>query len=74
MLATVETATRNYARGAIMAFLQGKKTLNWLLGTIRSSGVRGERLSELFESLQHYGESDRHVQAASASREQGLLR
>jgi hypothetical protein len=33
MVKTVEIVTRNFALGALEAFLEGKKDLKWLLGT-----------------------------------------
>jgi hypothetical protein len=70
---TVETATRNYARKCLMAFLEGDKSLNWLLGVVRSSGVRGSRLSEVFDGLRDYGDRGRYEEAAAACRRHGWL-
>lgn len=74
MVKSVEDTTRNYARKSLMAFLDGEKTLNWIIGVIRSSGVRGSRLTEIFENLRGYeGNPVRYQEARTACREQGWL-
>ncbi|MDK2384277.1 MAG: hypothetical protein QI199_05655, partial [Candidatus Korarchaeota archaeon] len=37
-------ASINYVKRSMIAYLDGKKNLNWILGVIRSSGLRGELL------------------------------
>jgi len=73
MVKDVETATRNVARGALRAFLEGKKSLAWVIGLIRSAGVRDERLREVFENLKVCGNPARYYEALAACREQGWL-
>jgi hypothetical protein len=73
MIKSVEITTRNYARGALRAFLEGKKNLNWAVGMIRSSGVRGQRLAKIFKNLENYGNPVRYYEALSACREQHWL-
>lgn len=73
MMKTTQQATRNYARGSLMAFLDDKKNLMWLLGVIRSSGVTGPRLQEVFTALKGYGNPMRYQEAHSACRAQGWL-
>ncbi len=34
-------AALNYVKRSMTAYLDGKKNLNWIIGVIRSSGVRG---------------------------------
>jgi hypothetical protein len=70
---SVEDATRNYARGALRAFLEDDKYLNWLIGMIKSSGVQGSTLAEIFESLRGYGNGQRYEEAMLACRRQGWL-
>jgi hypothetical protein len=73
MTKSVEDVTRNYARGALRAFLEGKKTLNWVVGMVRSSGVKGQRLTEVFDNLKDYGDPGRYYEARTACHEQGWL-
>ena len=73
MVKSMEEITRRYARGTLQAFLDGKKNLNWIVGVIRSSGMRGQRLSEIFERQKGYGNSERYREALSACHEQGWL-
>jgi hypothetical protein len=69
----LETWNRNYAKKTLWAFLDGKKNLNWLIGTIRYSRVRGKRLAEIFESSKSYGNPSRYQEALSACRKQGWI-
>lgn len=73
MAKSVETATRNYARGALRAFIEGTITINQAVGMIRSSGVRGPRLIEVFENLKKYGNASRYNEALGTCREKGWL-
>lgn len=71
IIKSVDVTLIRYALGSLQAFLEGKKNLNWVLGVIRSSGVRGRRLYNIFDSLKGYGNSERYHAAISACREQG---
>lgn len=73
MVKSVETYNRNYARKCVMAFLDGRKNINWVLGTIRYSKVHEQILKEVLENLKDYGRSDRYQEVLSACREQGWL-
>jgi len=70
---TVEETTWRFARGAIRAFLEDKKNLNWVLGMIKSSGVRDQRLKEIFDRLQPYGNPERYKEVISACRNREWL-
>ena len=73
MIKSMDEVSRRYARGALRAFLEGKKNLNWVLGVIGSSRVRGRGLSEIFEGHKGYGNSERYRKVLSACRDQGWL-
>jgi len=73
MKGNVEKATRNYARGALRAFIEGTITINQAVGMVRSAGVRGNRLDEIFQHLRGYGNPDRYQEAFDKCRQQGLL-
>ena len=73
IIKSMDEIALRYARGSLRAFLEGKQNLNWIIGVIRSSGVRGQRLSEIFDGLKGYGNSDRYSKALSACQEQGWL-
>jgi hypothetical protein len=45
----------------------------WVVGMLRSSGVRGQRLAEVFDNLKDYGDLARYQEAFTACREQGWL-
>jgi len=70
---SLEETTRRYAKRSLQAFLEGRKNLNWIVGVIRSSGVRGPRLSEVFRELQDYGDRKRFGAAYQACQAQGWL-
>lgn len=69
----MEETTRRYAKRSLQAFLEGKKNLNWIVGVIRSSGVRGPRLTQIFRELQDYGDKKRFEAAYQASRDRGWM-
>ncbi|MHA1608528.1 MAG: hypothetical protein ACTSUJ_00810 [Candidatus Njordarchaeales archaeon] len=57
----------------MIAYLDGKKNLNWILGVIRSAGLRGEPLMRIFKELESYGRKDRWEKALEACRKKGML-
>lgn len=58
---------------SLMTFLEGTKTLNWVVGEIRYSGLQGEPLKEVFDNLKDYGDSVRYNEALAACRKHGWL-
>ena len=73
MTKSPEQATRRLARGSLMTFFDGDKELPWVLGEIKTPGVRGPRLQEVFDSLKDYGKSDRLQEAYAACQTRGWL-
>lgn len=69
----LEFTSWGYARGCLIAYLKGKKGLNWVVGAIQSSEVRGSRLAQIFEELQDCGDSDRYLRARTSCADQGWL-
>jgi len=63
---SVEETTRRYAQNCLRAYLEGKKNLNWVVGVIRESGVRGARLADIFERFRDYGDPVRYLEAKKA--------
>ena len=55
------------------AYLDGKKNLSWIIGVIRSSGVRGQLLMRVFEELKDYGDRRRWEEALDACRRKGII-
>lgn len=53
---TMEKTVMRYVRGSLEAFLDGKKELNWVKGTIKNSGVLHYKgmLKEIFDGLRRY--------------------
>ncbi len=66
-------AALKYVKRSMAAYLDGKKGLKWILGVVRSSGVRGELLMRVFEELESYGDRRRWEEALEACRRRGLL-
>lgn len=64
---SVEESARRYAEKSFLAFLEAgrfskdhkPKSLAWIMGVIRSSGVRGQTLSSIFQRHRGYGDSSR---------------
>lgn len=70
---TVEEADYNRVSGSLRTFLEGTQPLKWLLASIRSSGVHGTRLVEIFVNLRGNGNQQRFEEAVLACRQEGLL-
>lgn len=69
----MKTIPQRYAKNSLEAFLRGSQGLAWIVGVIRSSGVRGQALGNLFRGLQGYGDPVRFRNAYQACRERGWL-
>lgn len=65
--------SRRYAQGCLRAFLDGKKNLKWIVGTIVKSGVRGEELRGVFNGLIGFGDRSRFEQVRKACEDLGLF-
>ena len=66
-------AAVNYVKKSMIAYLDGKNSLNWMLGVIRSSGVRGQLLLKVFEELGNYGERRRWEEALEACKKKEFI-
>jgi hypothetical protein len=53
-----ETAER-YVRNSTMAFLEGKKDIDWVRGVLQHSGLPKETIWGLLLPLRGYGDADR---------------
>jgi len=77
----VETLTRNYAKKSLITFLEdGKYTkdkkprsLNWIIGIIKSSGVKEEKLKKIFSELENYGDRDLFKLVLEKCKKESLL-
>jgi len=80
-----EIGIRNYVKNSLKAFLEGgkyskdrkAKTLNWITGVIRGSGISKEALAEIFNQLRDYPQNEeeksRLSQIFEESQKQGCL-
>ncbi len=57
----------------MIAYLDGKNSLKWILGVIRSSGVRGDLLMRVFKELESYGDRKLWEEALDAYKRKGLF-
>jgi len=73
MVKSVKSATKWYARNSLRAYLEGGKDLNWVIGSIRSSGVRGQELTDIFDFLKDHSETTRYQEVYSKCKELGWL-
>lgn len=57
-----EKSVLKYVRGSIEAYLENKRTLNWIKGIIKKSGILEYKglLREIFDGLLHYRETPRY--------------
>ena len=64
---------RNTAQGSIIAFLEGKKNLKWVINMIDFSGVKGIDLQIMLYKLADYGNRERFEQVSKACVKSGFL-
>lgn len=66
-----EKITGPYVEGSLKTFLKGKGDLSWITGTINVSGVRGEKLKNIFYKSKKHGDSRRYQQIYQECNRQG---
>lgn len=71
---SAEEITKPYTEGSLKTFLKGKGDLNWITGTIKASGVRGEKLKNIFRELKKHGNPMRYQQIYQECRKQGWFK
>lgn len=60
--------------GSVFSFLREEKNLNWIIGKIRSSGVRKNVLQELFSTIhENYAQNTRFQELEKKCKELGYL-
>ena len=64
---------RRYVTGCIRAFLNGKKTINWVMAPIRGSRLPQGILEEILADAKSGADRARYHQLVSACRDRGLL-
>ncbi len=57
----------------MIAYLNSKNSLKWILGVIRSSGVRRQLLLMVFEETASYGERRRWEEALEACKKRNYI-
>lgn len=72
----MEKIVMHYVRGSLEAFLDGKKELNWMRGTIISSGVLNykDMLQEIFDGLIRYSALSRYKKILDECIKEGWLK
>lgn len=72
---SIEITTMRYVRGSLEAFLNGKKELNWIKGTIKNSGVLHHKgmLKEIFDGLRRYSGLPRYQSILKECQKEGWL-
>lgn len=68
-----EERARSYTRGCLLAYLEGKKNLNWIVGIVRSSELRGSGLGQIFYELRNHGDPERYHAVRLACQNQGWM-
>lgn len=71
----MEKNVMRQARGSLEAFLEGKKYLNWIKGSIANSGVLNHKgmLQEIFDGLRRYASLPRYKKIIEECRKEGWL-
>ena len=66
---------RRYVKGSLEAFLEGKKSLNWIMGVIGQSGAlqHKEMLREIFNDLRGYEKLPRYQEILKECKRQKWL-
>jgi len=64
-----------YVRGSIEAYLENKRTLNWIKGIIKKSGILEYKglLREIFDGLLHYRETPRYREILKECLKEGWM-
>jgi hypothetical protein len=71
---SLEEISRRYVMGSIECFLRGEKSLNWIMGVIRSSGIKKTALQDLFASYrQSYAENTAFQALERSSKQLGYI-
>jgi hypothetical protein len=68
-----EDKARSYTRGCLRAYIEGKKNLNWIVGIIRNSQLRGSALGQIFFELRQHGDAERYDAARTACQDHGWM-
>jgi len=71
----IEKIVMRQVRGSLEAFLDGKKNLNWIKGTIEKSGVLHyqDMLKEIFDGLRRYNTLRRYQEVLNECKKEGWI-
>lgn len=69
----IHVEEKRYVEGCLRAFLEGNKSLNWIVGVIVSSRVRGEKLKVIFKELVSCADRSRFEEVRKACEDLGLF-
>ncbi|NWF94173.1 MAG: hypothetical protein HXY46_14835 [Syntrophaceae bacterium] len=71
----MEKIVMRQVRGSLEAFLDGKKNLNWIKGTIEKSGVLYYQgmLKDVFDGLRRYNTLSRYKEILEECKKDGWL-
>jgi len=68
---------KSYISGNLKAFLRGKKTINWLIGTFRTAiqsfPLSSQDLEDVFDQYKDYGDQERWQESYVECQDQGWL-
>jgi len=73
-IVSAEEITEPYTEGSLKTFLKGKGDINWIIGTIKGSGVRGEKLKKIFYKLKKDSDLRRYRQIYQKCKKQGWFK
>ena len=73
MMETVDKFRRDHLTGCIRAFLEGKKTISWVMSFVIGHRLPRAVLQEILTSAKPSADPARYEELLSACRTQGLL-
>ena len=73
MTNTVDEIKRNHLAGCVRAFLDGKQTINWVMGLIRGHRLPKSILEAILATAQPNADPARYEELLSTCRDEGLL-
>jgi len=69
-----DESIRRMVEGSIETFLNGKQNQNWVIGTIRESGINKEALKKLFsEAYKRYPKNLQLLELEKSCKQMGLF-
>ena len=73
MSKSVDEIERNHIAGCVRAFLEGKRTINWVMAFVRGHRFPKPVLEDILSGAQPNADPARYEELRSTCRDEGLL-